>query len=350
MIKVWTDKNDLENIKWSYSDYFYYYFGLQVKDSLDFFNIEKINISENKYFELVEDINEADIIIPLHSATVLYKNFKNTFDKYIDLSKKHNKTILLNLMGDFPIKIDIKNSIELKNSIYRYEYKKNEIAVPALIEDLGDKRFLIQDKKESPSIGFVGFADYPNLKSKLKVLLQVVYTYLFQRDKVSQIRGIYFRKRILNSLQKSKLITQNFLIRKYYSGIKKDVEHFDKLREEYINNLKSSDYILCIKGDGNYSLRFYETLSMGKIPILVDTDKVLPLEDVIDYKKFCIIINVKDINNIDKIVYDFHSNLTNEEFKNIQQLARTTYEKYLNMSDFYKVLFNNIGKKDRKEI
>ena len=51
-------------------------------------------------------------------------------------------------------------------------------------------------------------------------------------------------------------------------------------RTGYVENLVASDYVLCARGAGNFSYRLYETLSCGRIPVFVDTDCVLPHEDV----------------------------------------------------------------------
>jgi hypothetical protein len=45
---------------------------------------------------------------------------------------------------------------------------------------------------------------------------------------------------------------------------------------EYQENLSQSDYILCPRGFGNVSIRFYETLSSGATPILIESGAKLP--------------------------------------------------------------------------
>jgi len=353
MLKVWTDKKDFENIEWSYLEYFYYYFGVQCKDSISFFAKERIKISNIKYFELVEDIKECDIIIPLHLTMVLYKKYNEKYKEYINLSKEYNKPILLNLSGDYPLEISFKNSIIIKNSLYLYELKNNEVAVPPTIEDIGKNHIKIKHKGDKANVSFVGFAEYPNNLTKLKTMcniLVLIIKSLVNKRITSKIRGLHYRIKIINLLKKSKSIDKNFVIRNHFSGSKKTVLEFNKQRIEYINNLASSDYVLCIKGDGNYSLRFYETLSMGKIPILVNTEKVLPLMDKIDYAKFCLIIDYKDIKNINEIITSFHNNITNEDFIEMQRLSREFFEKYLQVHKYYQIFFNEVLPKKIKDL
>ena len=52
---------------------------------------------------------------------------------------------------------------------------------------------------------------------------------------------------------------------------------------KYINHLERNTYIVCPRGTENYSYRIYEALSRGKIPVIIDTDCVLPKEIDWDY-------------------------------------------------------------------
>ena len=55
----------------------------------------------------------------------------------------------------------------------------------------------------------------------------------------------------------------------------------------FCRSLRTSYCVLCPPGLGPQSIRFYETLHAGRIPVLIDNDSVLPLEKNIDYKAFC---------------------------------------------------------------
>jgi hypothetical protein len=45
---------------------------------------------------------------------------------------------------------------------------------------------------------------------------------------------------------------------------------------QYRKNLLESDYVLCPRGFANTSIRFYETLSSGATPILINSGSDLP--------------------------------------------------------------------------
>ena len=52
---------------------------------------------------------------------------------------------------------------------------------------------------------------------------------------------------------------------------------------EFISHLERNTYIVCPRGTENYSYRIYETLGRGRIPVIIDTDMVLPKEINWDY-------------------------------------------------------------------
>jgi len=146
-------------------------------------------------------------------------------------------------------------------------------------------------------------------------------------------------------LNRSSLIETNFILRKFYSC------HTDTLkippetaRQEYIENMIDSDFVLAPKGDGNFSMRFYEALSLGRIPILIDTETILPLENVIDYDSFILRVNYKNINKLDKIIADFYNQITNKEFIEMQKRARENFEKYLRIDAFFNYAFSQLNK------
>ena len=72
-------------------------------------------------------------------------------------------------------------------------------------------------------------------------------------------------------------LTTNYILRsKYRAGVSREKDPFHPSRLEFVNNILGSDYTVCMRGGGNFSVRFYETLSLGRIPVFIDTDCLLP--------------------------------------------------------------------------
>ena len=127
-------------------------------------------------------------------------------------------------------------------------------------------------------------------------------------------------------LQKSQLVTFSLLTRKSYSGHAKTVEKdIQTLQKEFVDILVSSDYGLDIRGDANASMRLFEILSLGRIPIIIDTERNLPFSDVVDYDSFSVIVDFRKLSRLPRIIADFHKNLTEEQFETLQRNARNAY-------------------------
>jgi len=208
-------------------------------------------------------------------------------------------------------------------------------------------RLQIRKKEDLPVAGFAGWAELPFLL-RAKILAKEIparFMALFDKKRGVLKKGIFFRQRAINILKGSALITANFKIRNFYSGHAKTIHgDFKNVRREFMKNIIDSDYVLCIKGDGNFSTRFYETLSLGRIPLFIDTECVLPLEDTINYKDFCVFVDFRNLSKIDKILADFHKNISDEQFVMMQKKARDAFENYLRIDKFTKYLIGKLKK------
>jgi hypothetical protein len=101
------------------------------------------------------------------------------------------------------------------------------------------------------------------------------------------------------------------------------------VREEYIQNIVNSDFVLAPKGDANFSSRFYETLSLGRIPVLIDTDMVLPFADAIAYDEFVVRVPFADIAHTGDYILKFYESHSDAEWQEAGKKARAAYEQYL---------------------
>lgn len=289
---------------------------------------------------LVKNPSDADFFLVPHE----YSFIKDNLD-YINeiefFSKKYDKNVVILSRGDIPYCVKIKRSIVIKNSGYKGELKKNEIIAPPFVENLGEKYGVVlkEKKNELPIVSFMGWVDLGSLKSQVKYLVKNFFTFGPKK------KGLYFRKKVIKKLEKSEEIKTDFKIRNSFSGHKKTVEGNPQIiREEYVELLKESDLPLVVRGDGNYSLRFFEALSLGKIPLFIDTKTPLPLEDEIDYDSFILRVDYKDIDKIENRISEFWLQISNEEYVLMQEKAVSVFNEKLSPVAFYSYLFNNLEK------
>jgi hypothetical protein len=130
------------------------------------------------------------------------------------------------------------------------------------------------------------------------------------------------RRRALDALESSTKVTTSFVSRdSFYSGLK------DKnlAREQYFSNMLDSDYVLCVRGSGNYSFRFFDALSMGRVPAVVDTDCVLPFDFAIDFASFLPFVRATELRTLPEVIRSHYDSLNAEEWALFQHSLRCLY-------------------------
>jgi len=93
-------------------------------------------------------------------------------------------------------------------------------------------------------------------------------------------------------------------------------------KDRYIRHLEAMTYVICPRGIENFSIRLYEALKYGRIPVIIDTDMVLPAE--IDWDQVAIRVPYERLNDVyDIILHDYRSR-SREEFLARQRAAFST--------------------------
>lgn len=297
---------------------------------------------KRQVFNIVANINNADFILLPHDFFDVTAADKNYLQKHIELARQSGKKLLIFDLSDYTDReIDAPDSWVFRMAGYRGRMKNNVIIMPAFAEDLSQYGKIFWRKKNGrPVIGFCGWAEFKNWRDRLKFFLKNLLMDLrsiAMRDGSFKAhkQGIYFRMRAIKALRKCRDVTVNFIIRGSYSSHINTIEvSSEDARRQYVDNILNSDLLLATRGDANYSCRFYEILSLGRAPIFIDTDCVLPLQDEIDYKKIALFVDYRKINNIGKTAAEFYKNLSDEEFTAMQKLARKTFEDYLRADSF----------------
>ena len=142
-------------------------------------------------------------------------------------------------------------------------------------------------------------------------------------------------------LLRSSDVEANFVVRgRYWAGAVGadgllDYAAMQRAWAEYIANLASSDYVLAVRGGGNFSVRLYEALSCGRIPVFVDTDSLLPLEDEIDWSALCVRVDESELPELGARVAARHEELGPEGFAERQRECRRIYERHLTSERYF---------------
>ena len=301
------------------------------------------------FLRVVADPSMADFFLIPHKYSSLKKipkdNARVLISHFVTLAEKYKKKILVFSMNDSDKHINIPHSIVFRCSQYRYKKRENEIIIPGYpfygrSINLVDyrkriwKNITLREKIAKPTVSFCGWAGfssvYKQFIDKTLVLYADIKTHIF-RNKYAGLHksGIYFRMKAIKILQESTILNTNFIMRRSFmaqSGFDgKNRINPEIAEKENIESIINSDFVLCPKGHGNFSIRFYETLSFGRFPVLINTDCVLPLEDYIDYDKFVVSVDHTRIQDTERAIIDFYNSLKNEEFQERQKMARDAF-------------------------
>ena len=293
------------------------------------------NTGEN-FFNLCS-IEESDIaVFPIPwEYVVINKSKFESFEIFYDNVQDYGIPIIIFFLSDSDQPITIKNTIIFRTSLNRSTRKNNEYAFPAWGDDIIGKYFSgnqqLRMKEKQATLGFTGYA--PEHSYIRDIYNWTESFFRFKNPNKGSFSNV--RSEALKVFLKSDLIKKNFVIRKVFWSTQKNSLTMQKQKEEFVADLINSDYILCSRGGGNFSFRFYETLSCGRIPFFIDTDCVLPYDFEINYKNYCVWVDQHDLSQADKILYNFHENISEEDFFLRQCNCRRLWQDYLSPEGFF---------------
>lgn len=319
--------------------------------SVEFTDVQRIQeygVSERDYI-IVESIKIADVVVLPMSWYYYFKTQKQDLAyALIDEAHQKGKQVWSINSGDMGVKLpQFENLIVFRQGGYVSNQQLGHKGFPCIVNDyitnhqLEDE-FLSCSYTIKPIIGFCGQTNpskFNALKEMTKQTVRNVQSKLGLRRTELQkiIPTSYLRASLLASLESHKAVDDRFIKRqKYRAGVTKNKKTHSTTKEFY-RNIIESQYVLCARGAGNFSVRFYETLMMGRIPLYVHTDGFLPLSDVIDWRNHVVWVDYKDRHNISQILLDFHKQLDEPSLGALLKKNRKLWEDKLTLSGFFEL-------------
>lgn len=171
----------------------------------------------------------------------------------------------------------------------------NEYPIPAFVGDFYEQSKLITDQDEQMTLGFCGNTEQE------------------------------FRQEIIETMEDQGILKTNFILRKGFWAPELPKE---QARREFLDNLRDNLFVLCMRGDGNFSYRLYETMMMGRIPVIIDSDQVFPFEDIINYDGLGIVIEEEELDEAEEIIETWLI-VNQNDLESIQRYNRQIWEKYM---------------------
>jgi hypothetical protein len=266
---------------------------------------------------------------------------------YADLGEKLGMPVFVFSFGDLNDQSRFDPRVYVfRQSVYRSTMQAKDIVVPTLTGDNGIGGITLRQKQKVPVVSFCGQAGYKTTQQEIKYHVKVwLWKLKALGDPLLRARtvGVYWRKKMLHACVRSPLVQHLFIMRKSFSGAYRTIELDPaQARKEFIDSIVNSDFVLAPKGDGNYSNRFLEALSLGRIPILLDTDTVLPFEEEIDYEQVVVRVPMEQVQDTSKLVRAWYDSLDEEEWKLRQVAARELYVRVLRLDSFFEYFFTAV--------
>jgi hypothetical protein len=234
------------------------------------------------------------------------ENTEPIISNALKLSKQYKKKLIYCCTGDRPPQINLFNYdiIVLKTSLSASTMLKTEMVIGVVLKD-SFKHFIEHPKL---TIGFCGQSGCG-------------------------------RKKWLDCLNSNQLLETNFILRDSY------ITHLKPSHiTDYDSNMNDNLFTFCYRGGGNFSVRFYETLMRGRIPIVIKTDSVFPFENIINYDKIGIFVEECELtleNNLDSIILNFYNSKTADELLDIQKYNRSIYFDFFHKDTYWTKIFEN---------
>ena len=188
-----------------------------------------------------------------------------------------------------------------RTSMYRRWRNPTEDILPFVFEPFDGQEFQTLAHTTKPIIGFCG-AVWPNRKPTLDK---------FKKD--DRFQTLYIEH-----------------------------AHFSAgTREIYLENILNSHFTICDRGAGNFTMRFWHVLSVGRIPILVDDDMVWPFAREIDWDNLC--IRAHDLVDLAEKTNTFYHT---HKIEDVQKQCMQTYHLYFTHERYLDKVLTTIFEKN----
>ncbi len=292
---------------------------------------------DTRYYRITDNPEHADMVLLPYGHRLTLLQFPDLLTTCAVVAEQLHLPLLIDGTGDIECSVDLPNTLVLRYGGYRFEKKDNEIHIPLYADDLLERYAggvwspRHKSAGDIPTVGFAGWGALSMMQTvrafvkEIPDRLRSVFDYRYHAKK----KGVFFRAAAIAALEHSPIVKANIVRRRGYSGHTGTADASpEQLRREFVDNLLGSDYCLDVRGDANASIRLFEITSLGRIPVIVDTERNFPFSDALDYATFSLRVDMRDVNQLPERIAAFHASLTDEQFVEMQRAARAAFEQY----------------------
>jgi|GEM_PF-2224771 len=140
------------------------------------------------------------------------------------------------------------------------------------------------------------------------------------------------RRTMADSVRAESTLTAKIVLREMFFGHVKthqSPEAQAQYRAEYRQSLAETRTVLCPRGEGEGSIRFFEAMSAGRVPVLLADEHELPFADQIDYDAFTLRIPQSDAARTGEILAAWLTAHPPEALQQMGALARRAWVEHI---------------------
>ncbi len=279
-------------------------------------------------------VDQSSIIVIPHEWSLIRDNIK--YLSTLNSIRKDRVIVVFN-SGDASPKVTLPRCLQIRTFLHPWENGHGKILIPYQVNP---RQFSLRAWNPVPKIGFMGFIPKPSPGS--------VFTGSIKSLKHPVASSVYLTRKI--TFKKLEKLGNSFDIqavaRPYFTPLNKNANLSGDLNS-FQEHLNQCDYILAPRGFGNTSMRFYEALSAGRTPILINTYGGVPMiGPVFDWKDH--ILQADIFSNWRTLIEkDWQYLSIDDNYSERQAKNKELFQKILNFDSFMEKIFlgftTNVG-------
>jgi len=319
-------------------------------------DINQNNYRSSESFEIVNSVTECDVAIISQTINFYFKHdLTHIPEALVKEAQAHHKPVWGVHYGDRELRPIYKNVYLFQNAINPKRSDQYNHIIPSWISDPYldyDREFEPMAFTEKPKIGFCGYAT-----NSIQELIQGFRSYfihvIFLSPKHLYPANLYFpahvRHKYLKFFETLKQVDANIIYReKYRAGGDKNPKLKAKTTKEFFDNIYENQYTLCLRGGGNFSVRFFQTIAMGRIPIFIDLNSTFPFREVIQEQNLIPILKKGEEKKWEQQINEFHQSWKSN-FEELQLKLRAFWKEYYQKDSFFKNFYQQHHAKVKEE-
>ena len=206
----------------------------------------------------------------------------------------------------------------------RIDGKKVFVCQHILVDKLRfDEHSIVATPHAMAASGFISIPHFPvNIdKSKMKEERSMLFSFMGSTKTHEIRRGLTI------------LYPMNCFDSGFMWGLDPSIPNKQAVTDRYVEMLGDSEFSLCPRGTGISSVRLFESMAMGSIPVIIADGYKLPLQNKIDWASISIQARQNQLSKIGQVL---QQNYDKPKIEEMRKAMLDVYDEFLSPENFHK--------------